>query len=213
MLLNDLQHRLASLYEAPVSYDVYDFLITDAKLARILNGDGNNNERLLLHQAEDALDLSLFIDESILSTLRKSDPRTCLAHSNLDAFLIALEGVSHFNYVIWHAHHDRQITQLEMELQAEVDKFVTTLMLFDEQGTMANHDQVHRILFETSKFLPSDDTGSLRRYRDANRFAGQYCRKLQSRYPARHRQNTFINELRRFYRLGQNGKIRAIRQH
>ena len=42
----------------------------------------------------------------------------------MECFCLALEGVSHFLYLIWNASFDRSVTLLEMELQAEIDKFV-----------------------------------------------------------------------------------------
>ena len=114
-----------------------DFLITDALLAEALDeatDQARNSERLLVLESDDQLDISLFIDESVLHALREQDPYTCLDRDNLEPFMIALEGVSHFNYVVWNAERRRQITQLELELQAEVDKFVTAMIRLDEQG-------------------------------------------------------------------------------
>ncbi len=215
MQLHDLQHHLASLYETPITYDIYDFLITDARLARALDGgvEHPNRERLLLRESDGDLDLSLYIDESVVDALRVATPGSAVSGASFNAFMTALEGVSHFNYVIWNAHHRRQVTQLELELQAEVDKFVAATMVFEDQATKQNYKDIHRVLFDEAQFLPFNDPSIEQRYRDANRYAGQYCHQLQNRYPAQHRQGEFVNELRRFYRLGQNAKIRVIRHH
>ncbi|MEQ8661727.1 MAG: hypothetical protein RLW62_13015, partial [Gammaproteobacteria bacterium] len=117
---------------------------------------------------------------------------------------------SHFHYLVWNASHERQVTQLELELQAEVDKFVTAMRLLDEQGTGAAADAVHDALFTAVSYHEDLDAASDRRYREANHYAGKYCRRLTRRFPAQHREPSFINELRRFYRLPQNQKIRAI---
>ena len=45
---------------------------------------------------------------------------------NLADFWSALEGVSHFTYYAWNAARDKSVSLFELELQAEVDKFVTT---------------------------------------------------------------------------------------
>jgi hypothetical protein len=215
MLLSTMQTSLATLYETPVAHCVNDFLVTDAGLAQALENNGparNNNERLLLRQTEDGLDISLFIDATILDALDQANPLQRLDADNLNEFLIALEGVSHFHYVVWHAMHARPVTQLELEIQAEVDKFVTAMMTLDEQGTEAPPDAVHDVLFRWVSFDTSADAVSEQRYREANHYAGKYCRGLLRRFPARHRTPTFVNELRRFYRLPQNDKIRLIEQ-
>lgn len=215
MLLSSIQSGLAALYETPVAHCVTDFLVTDARLARLLENaeqPRNNNERLLFRQSDDSLDVSLFIDAGILAALDVSDPYRRLDASNLNDFLIALEGVSHFHYLIWNAIHARQVTQLELELQAEVDKFVTAMMVLDDQGARADADRVHDVLFTWVRFDDTADATCEKRYREANRYAGKYCRNLARRFPAQHREPSFLNELRRFYRLPQNDKIRCIEQ-
>lgn len=213
MLVKTIQHSLAALYETPVAHCVSDFLVTDAQFAAALEQPEqrrHNAERLLLQQTEDSLDITLFIDAAVLAALDDHDPFTNLHADNLNHFLIALEGVSHFHYLVWNASHARQVTQLELELQAEVDKFVTALRLLDEQGSSAAADDVHDALFTAISFHADLDADSGRRYREANHYAGKYCQRLTRRFPGQHREPSFINELRRFYRLPQNQKIRAI---
>lgn len=213
MLLAEIQCGLAALYEAPIAHDVNDFLVTDARVAQALERAAHprgNSERLLVRQSADSLDVSLFIDAAILAALDDSNPYQRLDTANLNDFLIALEGVSHFHYLIWNAVHQRPVTQLEMELQAEVDKFVTAMMMLDEQGTRADADHMHDTLFTWVQFDDEADADDSRRYREANHYAAKYCRGLTRRFPAQHRQPAFMNELRRFYRLPQNDKIRCI---
>lgn len=213
MLLANLQTGLAGLYETPVAHPVADYLVTDARVAQALHDDGpsqTNEERLLVRETEDTLDLTLYIDARVLASLAARDPYTRLDEHNLNDFLIALEGVSHFNYLVWNASHARPVTQLELELQAEVDKFVTVTGLMREQGAADHHEAVHERLFTAVRFLDDGSQAGGQRYREANRYAGKFCRALHRRHPAQHGQPSFLNELRRFYRLSQNDKIRAI---
>lgn len=213
MLLTTLQDHLSALYEAPVAHRVADFLVTDSRLAHALEEGAApraNSERLLLRQSADNLAVTLYVDDQILANLCDSDPYQRLDHGNLNEFLIALEGVSHFHYLIWNATHAKQVTQLEMELQAEVDKYVTATMLLDAQGSEAAPAALHDSLFTAVAFDPQLDAASGERYRTANHYAAKYCHDLNRRYPGQHREPSFLNELRRFYRLPQNDKIRHI---
>jgi hypothetical protein len=213
VLLKTLQQELAVLYEAHVGYDIYDFLITDAKLAaRLEDGPKTKlgDERLLVEQSGNGLGISLYIDAGILTALARDDPTATLHHGNLNAFLIALEGVSHFQYLSWNAGYDKPVTLLEMELQAEVDKYVTAAALFSRQITGSIPDLLHRRLFTDVVFDPMLDADASARYRDANHYAAKYCSSLKGRFPGHHQEPSFINELRRFYRLPQNEKIRLI---
>ncbi len=45
----------------------------------------------------------------------------------------ALEGVSHFVYLAWNAGHDKPVSLLELEMQAEVDKYVGSYWLMRRQ--------------------------------------------------------------------------------
>ena len=213
MLLATLQEHLSCLYEAPIEQRVADYLVTDAKLAQALENtteDHGNSERLLVRECADSLDVTLYIDAQILASLSRSDPYTCLDERNLNEFLIVLEGVSHFHYLIWNAVHARQVTQLEMELQAEVDKFVTVTLLLRQQGVIDDSEEFHARFFSAVSYLLDEGCATGKRYREANHYAAKYCRDLNRRYPAQHQQPSFINELRRFYRRSQNEKIRSI---
>lgn len=213
MLVNQLQERLAGLYETPVAHAIADFLVTDPRLAQALCEEDEadaNEERLLVRESGDTLDVTLYIDARVLAHLSERDPFARLDGENLNDFLIALEGVSHFNYLVWNAMHARPVTQLELELQAEVDKFVTVSGLLRVQGAGAKHEALLERLFSAVRFLDQDDHASAKRYRDANRYAARFCRALARRHPAQQGQPAFLNELRRFYRLSQNDKIRTI---
>lgn len=213
MLLATLQDHLSCLYEAPIEHRVADFLVTDARMAHALEEseqDHGNSERLLVRECEDALDISLYIDAEILASLAACNPYTCLDERNLNDFLIALEGVSHFHYLVWNAVHARQVTQLELELQAEVDKYITATLLLRQQGVIDDNEEFHGRFFTAVSYAADDNCALGQRYRAANHYAAKYCRDLNRRYPAQHEQPMFVNELRRFYRLSQNEKIRSI---
>jgi len=212
MLLTRVQEYLAGLYEAPTPYDVYDFLITDERHANALTPSGHteNHERMLVAQSDDAVELTIYVDQDTLAHLQRDNPFTGLHDGNLAAFMLALEGVSHFHYLCWNAAFDKSVTLLELELQAEVDKYVTATALLDEQGHAGHFGTVHERLFEDVSYRDDLSDEHLDRYRNANHYAGKYCRSLRANYPEAHREPCFRNELRRFYRLTQNEKIRRI---
>ncbi|MDP6184018.1 MAG: hypothetical protein QF609_09385 [Gammaproteobacteria bacterium] len=207
-----MQNHLAGLYEAPTNYDIYDFLITDARLADALTPRGhcNNDERLIVSETDDHLDISIYVDGDTLALLRDDDPLVALHDGNLSPLMLALEGVSHFHYLCWNAEYDKPVTLLELELQAEVDKYVTAVTLLGAQGGKADAATVHERLFNQIHFHQDLPDERLERYQHANHYAAKYCRALTSNFPSHGHQPKFISELRRFYRLTQNEKIRRI---
>lgn len=207
-VLPALQRQLQSVYELEVAHCVTDFLITDAAAARRLHASQTARESLLLRQHGEALDLALYVDDSVLATLAAHDPFVALHDGNLNDFLIALEGVSHFLCVAWSAAWERQVTPLELELQAEIDKFV---VLRDLIGSRRGDGiDLMELLFGNPVFDPALDGRALQRYRDANQLAARYCQQLASRYHDAGPPDALVTELRRFYRLARSDKLRRI---
>ena len=214
MLLQHLKRDLAQLYATPTDYDIYDFLITDARLAAALTPSGElqgNLERLLVAQAPQESQLSLYIDAEVLSALERDDPTVALHDGNLAGFLLALEGVSHLQYLMWNADHDTPVSLLEMELQAEVDKYITAAKYIGAQHAGQIPRELHRALFEAVRFADDLSAEALVRYQEANYYAARYCHALRQRFPGHHYQPSFVREVQTFYRLSQNAKIQHIR--
>ncbi len=213
MLLSQLQTQLAGFYAAPIPYDVHDFLITDRATAAALTPSGAtlaNRERLLVRDNVTNLELSLYIDATVLAALSVDDPTVSLHDGNLDEFLIALEGVSHLQYLIFRAGLSQPVSLLELELQAEVDKYVASATLFSAQGNGHVPSGLHGRLFDDVRFdtlLPVADHA---RYVEANRLAARYCHDLRRRFPGHQHQASFVRELRCFYRMDGGEKIRRI---
>lgn len=86
--------------------------------------------------------------------------------------------MSHFVYLVWNASYDRQITLLELELQAEVDKYIASLWLLRSRNPERSPAELHYLLFERARVddvLAGDRAGP---YRTANRYAARFCRRL-----------------------------------
>ena len=99
---------------------------------------------------------------------------------------------------------------MELEMQAEVDKYVTSLWLMKRQARRWFSRQIRENLFHRVRFDDTLDDQSLIRYKDANFYAGKYCMQLEDRYLHRKRSRMLIDDIRHFYRLPQGEKIRKI---
>src|SRR5437879_770695 len=119
-VLRALQGGLESMYRVETDLDVRDFLVGGEKRDS-LRIERAPKEQLFIKQAEGALELGLFVDERTLENLERRDPRRRLDERNLQDFLYAVEGVSHFVYLVHRARVDRPVSAVELELQAEVD--------------------------------------------------------------------------------------------
>ena len=133
-ILAYLQKSLEDLNAVDTSLDVRDFLVDEDVRNTIPGHVKGLPEQFFVSQNDDDMELALFIEPGIISSLEKDDPRQSLHIGNLENFWIAAEGVSHFVFLVWRAQLGRPVTHLELELQAEVDKFVRGWTLVIEQG-------------------------------------------------------------------------------
>lgn len=208
--LGALQTLLHDVYDVATPHAVQEFLITDAQVAERLQGEGvrASPERLLLHSDGEVLDIALYLEHEVLERFSQGDPVNALAPGQLADFCTVLEGISHFVYVTWNAGFDRPVTLLELEMQAEVDKFVAATLLFRRQG--ARLPALHRVLFELGGFDAALAPAERRRYETASALAGRYCRRLEGYFLERGDPTPLLRELRRFWRMPQRAKIRHI---
>ncbi len=215
MLLRELQALLARINDAVVAEDVCDYLTTDrAQLHRwhAPSAAAATPEALLVAEQDGALDMSLFLDPGLLARLTASAPLERLDDDNLEDFCTALEGVSHFHCVAWCAARGWSVSLLGLEMQAEIDKYAAAVLLAGSQRGGALIRGLHGQLFERVRFRDDLDAALKGVYLEANRYAARFCRRLEDRFLRRRevRVREMLGELRRFYRLGDAGKLRAI---
>jgi len=210
-----LQGALAEIYDLPATPDVAEFLLTDRASLANLAATRASDEQLIVAEDGDTLSLGLFIDGSVLERLAHRDPYDALTGDNLADYLTAAEGVSHFVYVAWNAGHDKPVTLLELELQAEIDKYVLAAWLLRSQGAGRFPRELHRALFERAHVDPLAAGERAGLYRMASLYAARFCRRIACRLEnkARSASRELLAELRRFYRLGNARKLAFIERH
>ena len=210
-MLDRLQRQLSDTYQADPGYDVRDFLITDQRVAHAISGDNvltAGGETLLVQEDEEGLSMSLYLEAGILERLESDDPLSLLRDEQLDDFCTVFEGLSHFNSVAGRASRDRGMSLLELELQAEVDKFVSTMQLALHQGDNELLNGLYARLFNDIALRPELDDEQSERYRAATEFAARFCRGLRKRMLEKG--DVALPELRRFFRLPLGEKISHI---
>lgn len=220
-ILARVQQGLERLYRVETNLDVTDFVVdARARDAALTGGQGAEarrpREQLLVHQGASSGDvgLALFVDDAALANLERHDPSAGLHDSNFSDFCLAVEGVSHFVYVAVCAARDRTVSALELELQAEIDKYVSCVLLPDAAAPgdrrPAASGEVRSRLYEQVTFAADLDPEERRRYDEANAQARRYALALERRYLERDRRGDMLVELRRFYRLPLPGKLAHI---
>ncbi|MGD2082992.1 MAG: hypothetical protein PVF91_08505 [Chromatiales bacterium] len=215
MRLNTLQAWLERIYDLRVDARVEDFLFSGREVLEQLVGDPDVSrdtpEMLLVSEQDDGVDLSLFLDRDLLDRLAADSPALHLHDDNLAPLLVAVEGVSHFLYLVWHVGLSRPVTQLELEIQAEVDKFIVARLLARRHYGPGALGALREGLFRRFRVRQGLPPERRARYLRASSLADHYCRTLDDLSGRRGCPPPVRSELRRFYRMGQSGKIRHIR--
>jgi hypothetical protein len=211
-MLHSLQRLLETIYDVPSGHDVRDFLVTQRQhLPAERRAHAADEELVLVEQRRRAY-LMLYIDSAVLARLRERDPLQALDGGNIADFWVALECVSHFSCLMWNAGHTRGVSLLDLELQAEVDKYIVSFWLLRTQHPNHRPRELHHILFVRAQVNPELPAARQQMYAKATHYAARFCTALQtsllSNRPGQRR--GAIATLRRFYRLTSIGKLRYI---
>jgi hypothetical protein len=202
-----LQRGLEAVYRVETGLDVDVFMVGEEARHRALASGTTRRprEQLLVSEAEGELGLALFLDRRTLANLDRHDPAAGLSEANFGDFCLAVEGVSHFIYVARCAASDRSVTALELELQAEVDKFVSCTLLSSGHDPGALRERLYE-----GDLADDLDEAERDRYRTANDEAHRYARSLERRFIQAGHLGAMLAELRRFYRLTLTDKLHHI---
>lgn len=205
-LLLHVQRRLESLYALEPQVPVTDFLLGEDE-ATGLPGGGS---RTLVTQEGDDVSLAVVLDGSVGECLVRSDPRVQIDDENLGPFCTLTEEVSHFVYLVFCARWSRSVTQLELELQGEVDKYLSVAFLLSLQNEGAVSARLRELIFRRYRLAENLSAEQAERYRIASDLAYRYCGWLEARFLRPSRLADLAREARRFYRLGQREKLEKI---
>lgn len=216
-----LQRSLSRLYDVSIEQSVGDYLCGATCVTHYAGeAQTERGEVLLVVESEDDLHLGLYLEPEILQALRRrpanrnaANRNTANRNTDLATYCLALEGVSHFLYLSFRAAHHHAVSQLELELQAEVDKYATLLLeridLPHSDAALGERSRhLRRRLFGEVQFLDASDSEAGERYRLAHRLAAHYSASLETRYVLRGNLAALKHELRHFYRMGANDKCR-----
>ncbi|MEM1034476.1 MAG: hypothetical protein AAGN82_29330 [Myxococcota bacterium] len=189
-----MQRRLMRLYGLP--HDLPD-------VTPFVRPCGDR-ERVLVRQHDDELELSVELPRRVLDG----------EVSGVDDFCQVVEGVSHFVLIVERARRRLATSQLELELQAELDKFLLLAGLDLAPATRRRFVWSHRRVFGDAVFRHPEGTERGDRYRLAHRLAARWCWRLgrthlappaaARRSPAR---GVSVGALRAFYHAGPSAKV------
>jgi hypothetical protein len=211
-MIDRVQDHLEAIYGITCAARAEGFLV-DREAAVLLGATGRADEELLVSEGDGELELALYLAPTLLHRLKpyESGSVHSLLERELDGFCQVAEGVSHFVYVTHTAVHGRTVSLLELEAQAEVDKFALCLMHRWGEGVGAWAEDLLRRLFDRVSYRARLSEAERWRYEEANRLSRNFCSRLMGHVSGR-RLERLLSELRYAYRLGAEAKLRHFAQ-
>ncbi len=203
-VLRELQRALEIIYGVTAPLDVEGTLVAPTRPGLV--------EELLVRSADDTLEVGLSLGSGVLERLpelSRDAPGTFLGEL-LPAFAAAAEGVSHFVYLTVHALGDRRVSLLELEAQAEVDKFATGVLHLWRHGERSRSGQLRERLFHRVGYRADLTDDERQRYGFANQLARGYARFLETRFVLSGALEGLLRELRRTWRLPREAKFARL---
>ncbi|HET7788633.1 MAG TPA: hypothetical protein VFL36_21845 [Myxococcales bacterium] len=207
--LAQLQQLLQSVHGVQAA-PVREFLVDGAFRERHAPF-ASPHEALLLRERGEELHVALFLDDGVLAQLARSSSEPW-SRERLSGFCAAAEGVSHFLYVTHRAGQGGQVSQLELEAQGELDKYLAVLLQLWATGRRAASPALRRNLFERSVLRPGLTPPERDRYRLASALAAACARAWEARYVLAGRLDALLRDARRLYRLSGGEKFSALAQ-
>ena len=206
--LQTLLESVNGVQAAPVE----QFLLSAEARERFCAQSSPDEALLVSREAElGELRVGLYLAPEVLESLSRGH-REAWTESRLHRFCQAAEGVSHFLYLHHRAEAERPVSMLELEAQAELDKYLSVLLQLWACGQRAASGELRARLF--AKFRPREGLPreEHERYRLASVLAAATARVLEVRYVLAGRLEALLREVRRLYRLGGGEKLTALAQ-
>lgn len=209
-LETQLQEVIQAIYRLDATPSVANFRIDFQNLERILGRDesAGRRETLIVRESGEHVDVALYISDEVVTGANTfvhagTGSERAPVDPHLDAFCVAAEGVSHFVYLTFcGAQQERPVTQIELEIQAEIDKYLILRLLFPIDG-----DRLLSRLFDRIQLVATN--GHEERYAVANRAGRRYARWLNRRF-ARGRGDRALEDARALYRKPLAAKLEHI---
>lgn len=172
-MLKSIQAQLQAVYRIAAP-DIRQFLIDEADVSQVLGEDARDaDEWVVVRESPDGVDVGVYIAPQFLEQLSAHTHPAQAIPAAFRAWCIATEGVSHFLMLFERASRGEPVSMLELEAQAEVDKFVSALLHHPTR-----QDEWWSRLFRQVQLAEGLSTEEMDRYTEAGRLAGAFCTDL-----------------------------------
>lgn len=212
--ISQIDLALKSLYNLDSPLSAQDFLLTRSPVPASTPMPPGMLFIEPPSEKDDSLGLGIYLRPEIGETLDALSQVRHWSGQQLAAFGVAAEEVSHFHYVAHFAPRGRGVSQLELEFQGEIDKFLLTFFAripADGDDGLAFEALMEKF-FEGFTWFEKLSAEQKARYEEANRLAKAFLVRHSDLLCRPVDRERFLKIARDFYRLSLEEKInRATR--
>lgn len=204
--IQTIEKALKEIYQIDSSYKVEDFLQSlDTKTQEGL---------LLIHdesEKRDEISIGVHLGEKTREALATYPNWGDLwAPDQVSAFGVAAEEISHFHYLLFHSTQGRQVSQFELELQGDIDRFLLTYFSLRRDQPEETYRHLYERLFFQFRWVENLSAEQRVRYSDANSFAKKFILKIGKSIHSAETVDATLSYLRKFYRMGQPDRMSVL---
>ena len=170
--MRDVDRFLADYYEFDLTFDSSKFLFTsEAAPYSDSTAEVRPRGEVLVVTEPDTLNIGVRFHPDIRHALESEPPLARLSSSNLDAFCVVVEEVSHVHLLINRANRGLQVSQVELEWQGEIDKLLVSATVLASQCGSAHVLPLARMLYDMASVSSPDHA---ERYWNATKYAARF---------------------------------------
>jgi len=221
--VRQIDKALKSLYNIETTLCAEQFLIHQFPAIPLNRAGSGDFEGALYIQeksqdrqkGEVTIDLGIYLSPGVRDQLESftkwKNPWTL---EQLKAFSVASEEVSHFHYLLFNLMRNRPISEFELELQGEIDRFLILFFSkpFGEKSSKIIFDEVYEQLFCNFSFAKRLTVAQRQRYEDASIYAKRFFQKMRASFSEKSKWHLVLKRARIFYQMDLNHKIAFLHQ-
>ena len=216
-LIKELQKKIEKTYALDTGItNIEQYIIGDKgyeefyakeEIRTVVNS--HSGAKVLLRNAGDTLKVSIYYPDALIRELEDNDPRLGIHDENIDLCASFVEELDHFLFIAQNYKSNRPFSLLELELQANVTKYLVLKYFIALQSrslklSKFDREYIRHHLFYKRQF-DVEDTTERKRYEDAGKFGMIYTEQIDL---LSHEER--LRDLRRFSRMTCPSKIKHI---
>ena len=207
MIVEETYQLLMALYNFDPKLKISDYLIDEQKsiAATKINHAGLQDEVFYIQQNGSEFDLGLYLNPDFIEIL----DNTKHPQRHVNKFSCVVEGISHFLTFCHRAQNGKSISALELELQAEVDKFLL-LHLYALKNEHEASPEFFDWQFDDVFYVENLSEELKDRYRSANQLAAHFCNRLRKKCFYPRNMHELLKEIRPFFHANLSEKVSMI---